>query len=58
MLRSKLHEPIPPETGRVACAALDEDNRYLKLRKRFGTVFSDQAFSALFPTRGQPAAAP
>jgi len=58
MLRSNLHEPIPPETARVACAALDEDNRYMKLRKEFGTVFDDQVFAALFPTRGQPAAAP
>jgi transposase len=38
--------------------ALDEDNRYRKLREHFDTVFSDDAFEALFPTRGQPAAAP
>ena len=58
MLRSNLHESISPETVRVACAALNEDNRYRKLRKEFGTVFNDQAFAALFPTRGQPVAAP
>ena len=58
MLRSNLDEPIPPETARVACAALNEDNRYMKLRKEFGTVFDDRVFAALFPTRGQPAAAP
>ena len=58
MLRSKLHESIPPETVRVACAALDEDNRYRKLREHFDTVFSDHAFEALFPMRGQPAATP
>jgi transposase len=58
MLRSNLRESIPPETVRVACAALDEDNRYVKLREQFGTVFNDQTFAALFPTRGQPAAAP
>lgn len=53
-----MHESIPPETVSVACAALDEDNRYLKLRKQFGTVFDDWAFAELFPTRGQPAATP
>jgi len=58
MLRSNLHESIPSETVRIACAALDEDNRYRKLREQFGTVFSGQAFEALFPARGQPAATP
>jgi len=53
-----MRESIPLETVRVACAALDEDNRYRKLREHFDTVFSDHAFEALFPTRGQPAAAP
>jgi transposase len=58
MLRSNLHESIPPETVRVACAALDEDNRYRKLREHFDAVFSDDAFEDLFPARGQPAATP
>jgi transposase len=58
MLRSNLHESIPPETVRVACAALDDDNRYRKLREHFDTVFRDGAFEPLFPVRGQPAAAP
>ncbi len=43
---------------RVASAALDDNNRYRKLREHFDTVFSDQAFKALFPGRGQPAATP
>jgi transposase len=58
MLRSNLHESIPPETVRVACTALDEDNRYRKLRENFDTVFSDEAFEPLFTARGQPAAVP
>jgi transposase len=58
MLRTNLHESVPNETVRVACAALDKDNRYRKLREHFDTVFSDHAFEALFPTRGQPAVAP
>ena len=58
MLRTNSHESIPPATVQVARAALDEDNRCRKLREQFGTVFSNKAFEALFPTRGQPAAAP
>jgi transposase len=58
MLRSNWHESIPPETVRVACAALDEDNRYRKLREHFDAVFNDEAFEHLFPVRGQPAATP
>jgi len=58
MLRSNLDDAVPPETVRVACAALDEDNRFRKLRDHFDTVFNDQAFERLFPVRGQPAATP
>jgi transposase len=28
------------------------------MRDEFGAMFTDNAFAALFPTRGQPAAAP
>jgi transposase len=58
MLRSNLHESIPPDTVRVAHAALNEGNRYRKLKEHFDTVFSDHAFADLFPIRGQPAATP
>jgi len=58
MLRSNLHESIPSETVRVAQAALSRNNRYVKLGKQFGAVFSDQTFASLFPARSQPAAAP
>jgi transposase len=37
---------------------LDDDNRYIKLREQFGAIFNDRSFASLFPTRGQPAAAP
>jgi transposase len=43
---------------RVAEAAIPEGNTYLKLRNALGTVFDDALFSPLFPSRGQPAAAP
>jgi transposase len=43
---------------RVAQAAFPRGNLYLKLRDEMGVIFSDHDFAGLFPTRGQPAAAP
>jgi hypothetical protein len=56
MRRTNLHESISPETVRVARAALDEDNRCRKLREHLDAAYGGQAFNALFPARGQPAA--
>lgn len=50
--------PVPEDTARVACAAFPRGNSYLHLRDELGTLFSDQDFAFLFPTRGQPAEAP
>ena len=50
--------PIPPETARVAHAAFPRGNPYLRLRDHFGALYTDEMFASLFPTRGQPAAAP
>src|ERR1700674_2775306 len=58
MLRLQPIGPIPTNTMRVAEAAIPEGNTYLKLRNALGTVFDDALFSPLFPSRGQPAAAP
>jgi transposase len=58
MLRLLPIGPIPTNTMRVAEAAIPEGNTYLKLRNALGTVFDDALFSPLFPSRGQPAAAP
>jgi transposase len=49
---------VPPETARVATAALSRGNGYIKLRDHLGTVFEDWDFVSLFPSRGQPAFAP
>src|SRR5690242_13606950 len=51
-------QPIPEETARVAHAAFPNGNPYMRMRDHFGTLFSDEAFAALFPSRGQPAEAP
>ena len=57
-LRPEPIEPVPEETARVARAAFRRGNVYLKLRDELGTVYTDEAFAALFPTHGQPAEAP
>jgi transposase len=51
-------ESIPAETARVARAAFPKGSLALQLRDEVGVVYQDAAFAALFPTRGQPAAAP
>jgi transposase len=50
--------PVPEETARVAQAAFPLGNLYLRLHDAFGSIYQDEAFTALFPTRGQPAEAP
>jgi transposase len=49
---------IPAETARVAKACLPQDHPYLRFSDTLGPIFQDHDFAALFPTRGQPAAAP
>jgi transposase len=51
MLRPMPIEPIPPETARIARAAFPKGNRYLRLADELDTLFTDEAFGALFPTR-------
>jgi transposase len=58
MLRPMPIEPIPPETARVARAAFPKGNRYLRVADALDTLFTDDAFWALFPTHGQPAFPP
>jgi transposase len=43
---------------RVAKDAIPDGNTCMALRDRLGTIFDDALFAPLFPTRGQPAAAP
>lgn len=50
--------PIPEETQRVACAAFPYGNVYMQVADRLGNIYHDAQFTALFPTRGQPAEAP
>lgn len=50
--------PVPEETARIARAAYPEGNIYLQLRDTLGTIYEDEQFADLFPSRGQPAEAP
>ena len=50
--------PVPDETRRIARAAFPKGNRYIRMRDALGAIYHDQLFAPLFPTRGQPAAAP
>jgi transposase len=58
MLRPMPIGPIPSETARVAHAAFPKGNRYLRVADELGTLFTDDAFLALFPPCGQPAQPP
>jgi transposase len=51
--------PSPPEeTRRVARAAFPKGTLCLRLADTLGPIYQDSQFAALFPCRGQPAAAP
>jgi transposase len=58
MLKTRTVAPIPTDTIRVAKDALPASNPCLALRDHMGTLFDDALFLPLFPSRGQPAAAP
>ena len=49
---------IPEETVRIAHAVLPEGNVWMRMRDELGTLYEDQDFQDLFPSRGQPAEAP
>src|SRR5438105_14947672 len=51
-------QPVPETTARVARAAFPKGNPYLTLRDMLGTLFRDEDFVDVFPTRGQPAICP
>ena len=58
MLRPMPIEPVPPDTARVARAAFPKGSRYRRVADELETLFTDDAFLALFPTHGQPARPP
>ena len=57
-LHSHAIYPVPEVTQRVARAAFPHGNIYMQVADRLGNIYHDAQFTALFPTRGQPAEAP
>jgi transposase len=57
-LRPQDPPTVPEETRRVARAAFPKGTLCLRLADALGPVYRDSQFAALFPRRGQPAAAP
>ncbi len=51
-------DPVPADTARSARAAFRRGNAYMHMRDELGTLFADEMFAPLFPTRGQPAESP
>ena len=49
---------IPEETIRVAQAAFPKGNAYMTMRDKFGPLFKDAEFAALFDWRGQEGESP
>jgi transposase len=49
---------IPAETARVARAAFPKGTVVMRLRDEFGTLYGDEDFGRLYPSRGQPALTP
>ncbi len=51
-------DAVPPDTAAAAAKAFRKGNLYVRMRDRFGSIFTDQDFAALYPRRGQPGYAP
>jgi len=51
-------DPIPEQTDRIARAAYRRGTPFMHMRDEIGTLFTDEAFAPLFPTRGRPATSP
>lgn len=49
---------IPEETVRVAQSVLPKGNVWMQMRDELGTLYADEDFADLFPSRGQSALAP
>src|SRR4051794_11770422 len=57
-LHPQAHFSVPEETQRVARAAFPKGTLCLRIGDQLGLLYRDAQFADLFPTRGQPAAAP
>lgn len=51
-------DEVPEMTVQVAQAAFPQGNVYMQMRDEVGTLYEDDNFARLYPTRGQPGLAP
>nr|WP_152054417.1 transposase [Tautonia marina] len=58
VLAPSAHRAGPRRHGACRSGRLPHGNTYMALRDELGTVFRDEDFAALFPTRGRPAETP
>jgi transposase len=58
MMKPQPETGVPEETARVAKAAFPKGNPYLTLRDELGSIFQDEAFAGIYPSRGQPGESP
>ncbi len=57
-LQARSGSTVPKETARVAQAVFPKGNPYLTLRDELETVYDDNLFGSLFPSRRQAAESP
>lgn len=57
-MKPKAIPEIPPDTVRVVQAVFPKGNVYIHLRDTLGSIYRDDLYVDLYPTRGQPAEAP
>ncbi len=58
MLRPQPISPVPDATARVAHAAFRKGNVYMRMYDELGAMFTDEAFTPLFPPGGRPVEVP
>ena len=58
MLKSQKVPTIPRDTARVIRAILPKGNAITRLRDEFGTISTNDDFTALYPSNGQPGITP
>ena len=58
MLKPDAIPPIPAETARVIRIILPKGNAITRLRDEFGTISTNDDFTALYPSNGQPGITP
>ena len=49
---------VPPVPDGTARAAFRKGHLFMRMRDEFGTIYTDDAFAALFPSRGQSTESP